>query len=294
MVTHSEPGQPIARNRPCPRLSGRAAAAALALAVTWTIALAGRALAQEHSTAEMARAAQNPLANLMSFPFQDNTSYEIGSFDRTQNVLNFQPVLPFKDGRLITRTIIPFVWQPDVSMASGTSTGLGDIQFTAFYSPPSRKVTWGFGPILSFPTGGESRGTDKWSIGPSIVALVMPGQWVVGALVNNVWSFAGDEDAPDVNAFLLQPFINYNFGETGWYLSFSPIITSNWEAPSGQGWIVPLGGTVGKLWRVGKKGLPVNTQVGAFYNVVRPDAGPNWSTRVQVQILLPKHRPAGR
>jgi len=242
--------------------------------------------AQEKSAAELAKAAQNPIANMMSFPFQNNTSFNIGPYDRTQNELNIQPVLPFADGRLITRTIIPVVWQPDFATEDETSIGLGDINFTAFYSPETEGVTWGIGPTISFPTGGETRGSQKWGIGPSIVVLAMPGQWVTGFLINNIWSFAGDEEAADVNKMLLQPFINYNFGKTGWYLSFAPIITANWEAESGNKWIVPIGGTVGKLSRV--SGLPLNIQVGAFYNVVKPEFGPDWSTRVQVQVLLPK------
>jgi len=239
------------------------------------------------STAELAKAAQNPLANMLSFPFQDNTSFNIGPYDRTQNVLNFQPVIPLKDGRIITRTIIPFVWQPDISMPTGTSTGFGDIQSTIFYSPASDGLIWGVGPILSIPTGGDERGTGKWSLGPSLVALYTPGQWVVGGIINNVWSFAGDADRADVNQMLLQYFINYNFGQTGWYLSSAPIITANWEAPSGDQWTVPFGLAVGKLSRVGSKGLPLNLQVGAFYNVVKPEFGAEWSTRVQATVLLP-------
>ncbi len=244
--------------------------------------------AQEKSTAELAKASQNPIANMMSFPFQNNTVYNLGQFDRTQNVLNIQPVLPFYDGRLITRTIIPIVWQPDITTEDETSTGLGDITFTAFYAPETDGVTWGVGPVILFPTGGETRGSQRWGIGPSVIVLVMPGQWVTGFLFNNIWGFAGKENRQEVNKMLFQPFINYNFGKTGWYLSFSPIITANWIATSGNKWIVPLGGTVGKLLRVGSKGLPINIQAGAFYNVVKPEMGPDWSTRVQVQILLPK------
>lgn len=244
--------------------------------------------AQEKSTAELAKAAQNPIANMRSFPFQNNTNFNIGPYDRTQNVLNIQPVLPFANGRVITRTIFPVVWQPEILSEDQRSTGLGDINFTAFYSPETQGVTWGIGPILTIPTGGENRGSQKWGIGPSLVVLAMPGQWVTGFLVNNVWSFAGKKERRDVNQFLFQPFINYNFGKTGWYLSFAPIVTANWKASEGNKWIVPLGGTIGKLSRVGSKGLPVNIQAGAFVNVVKPDIGPDWSTRVQVQILLPK------
>jgi hypothetical protein len=256
----------------------------LLVAISLVFATPSRAA---ESTAELAKAAQNPLANLISLPFQDNTSFEIGPYERTQNVLNIQPVIPFSGGRVITRTIFPIVWQPDVAMESGTSTGLGDIQFTAFYSPLSQGLTWGIGPVFSLPTGGAERGTEKWGIGPSVVALKMPGPWVLGVLVNNIWSFAGDDSAKDVSQMLLQYIVNYNFGQSGWYLSSAPIITANWYADSGDKWIVPFGAAVGKLNRVGKKGLPVNLQAGAFYHVVRPDAGPNWSTRVQLAILLP-------
>jgi len=243
--------------------------------------------AQEKTAAELAKAAQNPIANMMSFPFQNNTSFNIGPNDRTQNVLNIQPVLPFSDGRLITRTIFPVIWQPDPVTSSETSTGLGDINFTAFYSPATEGVTWGIGPVLSLPTGGESRGSQKWGIGPSFVVLAMPGQWVTGILINNIWSFAGKEERADVSKMLLQPFLNYNFGTTGYYFSFAPIITADWKAEEDK-WIVPIGATIGKLSRIGSKGLPVNIQVGAFYNVVKPDFGPDWSTRIQVQVLLPK------
>ena len=239
---------------------------------------------QGKSNEELVKAAQNPIANMMSIPFQNNTSFNIGPYDRTQNVLNIQPVLPFAKGRIITRTIFPIVWQPIGE--NETSTGFGDIQFTAFYSPETEGLTWGVGPILSMPTGGSERGSQKWSVGPSFVLLAMPNQWVVGFLINNLWSFTGEENRSDVNQMLLQPFINYNFGKTGWYLSFAPIITANWKASEGNKWLVPIGATVGKLTRVGGK-LPVNIQAGAFANVVKPDYGADWSTRIQVQILLP-------
>jgi hypothetical protein len=143
--------------------------------------------AQEKSDQDLVKAAQNPIANMMSIPFQNNTSFNFGPYDRTQNVLNIQPVLPFSNGRIITRTIFPLVWQP--LGADETSFGLGDIQFTAFYSPETQGITWGVGPILSIPTGGNERGSQKWGIGPSFVLLAMPGQWVVGFLINNLWSY---------------------------------------------------------------------------------------------------------
>jgi hypothetical protein len=244
-----------------------------------------RAQAQEQSTAELAKAAQNPIANMMSFPFQNNTNFDLGGSGRNQNVLNIQPVLPFYNGRLITRTIIPLVWQPDMQSADGTSFGVGDMLFTAFYAPPSEGATWGIGPVVSIPTGKSGFGSEKWGLGPSAVALAMPGRWVLGALINNVWSIGGDGTTAKVNVMTLQPFINYNFPD--FYFTFSPVITANWEASSGQQWTVPLGLGAGKLLRVGSKGPPINVNVSYYSNVVRPDNAANWTLRAMVVVLLP-------
>jgi hypothetical protein len=116
--------------------------------------------------------------------------------------------------------------------------------------------------------------------------LTIQGPWVLGVLANNQWSFAGWGDQ-DVNQMLIQPFVNFNFPD-GWYLTSAPIFTANWKASSGNVWTVPLGGGFGKLWRVGKVGLPINTQLQAFYNVERPDGGADWQLRFQIQVLLPK------
>lgn len=242
-------------------------------------------LPAQESAEDLSQQAANPVANLMSFPFQNNIDYGFGPFDRTRNVLNIQPVIPLAGGKLITRTIIPFVWMPDVSAESGyLFKGLSDITFTAFYVPPAGSVTLGFGPVLDIPTGGSDRGTNKWNIGPSAVVLNQSGDWTLGILANNVWSFAGDGDYPDVNRGLLQYFIVRQLGE-GWYVNSAPIITVNWKADSGQRWVVPFGLGAGKLMFVGK--LPLNVQVGAYYNAVKPDIGPKWQFRIQAQVLLP-------
>lgn len=86
---------------------------------------------------------------------------------------------------------------------------------------------------------------------------------------------------------LLQPFVNYNFPDhPGRYLSFSPIITANWEEDSSQRWTVPLGLGLGQIMKLGQQ--PVNVQAGAYYNVERPDVGSDWQVRLQLQLLFPK------
>ena len=239
---------------------------------------------------ELAQAAQNPVGDLISLPFQNNTNFGFGPYDRTQNVLNIQPVVPISLGskwNLITRTIFPVITQPDFFSESGSTTGLGDTNFTGFLSPAQPgKFIWGIGPAIIIPTAtDESLGSGKWSAGPSAVGLTIQGPWVVGLLVSNVWSFAGQSDRADVNFFLAQYFVNYNMNQ-GWYLVSAPIITSNKQASSGNQWIVPFGGGFGKIFRIGKQPMNFNTQ--AFYNAVKPDFGPDWQWRVQLQFMFPK------
>lgn len=249
------------------------------------LVLASPSLFAQQSSEQLSKEAANPLADLMSFPFQNNLDFGLGEFDRTRNVLNIQPVIPLAGGKIITRTITPFVWLPDVTAESGSlSSGLSDITFTAFYALPAGSVTLGIGPVIDIPSGGNLRGSKKWSLGPSMVVLAQPGDWTVGVLMNNVWSFAGSSDRPDVNKGLLQYFIVRQLGN-GWYVNTAPILTVNWKAESGQKWVVPFGAGVGKVAFLG--GLPVNTQVGAYFNAVKPDIGPGWQLRVQVQFLLP-------
>jgi hypothetical protein len=168
-----------------------------------------------------------------------------------------------------------------------SATGLGDLNPTFFFSPAKPGgLIWGFGPTFTLPTAtDELLGSEKWSMGPAAVALTMQGPWVFGALMNNQWSVGGWGDE-HVNAFLMQPFVNYNL-PAGWYLTSSPILTANWAADrGGDVWTVPLGGGAGKLFRVGR--LPINAQLAAYGNVAKPEFGPDWQLRFQIQFLFPK------
>ena len=241
------------------------------------------------SSEELAKAAQNPVAKLISVPFQNNFNFGVGPEQVTQYILNVQPVIPItlnEDWNLITRTIVPIINQPSPAPGISPASGLGDINPTVFLSPAkSGKLIWGIGPTLTIPTATDSQlGNGMWTAGPAVVALTMQGPWVVGALANQQWSFAGWGDE-DVSALLIQPFINYNL-PNGWYLTSAPILTANWEAEAGEKWTIPIGGGVGKIQRFGK--LPLNLQLQAFYNVETPEYGPDWQLRVQVQFLFPK------
>jgi hypothetical protein len=241
-------------------------------------------------TEELAKAAQNPIANMISLPFQNNTTLNVGPDDEELNVLNIQPVFPFKiaeDWNLITRTIVPVISQPSFGPGEDRTNGVGDTTFEAFFSPSKpAKVIWGIGPALVLPTQTDSRlGSKKWSAGPTLVALISEGHWLVGALANQVWSFSGPNDEADVSSMLIQPFINYNF-KGGWYATTSPLITANWKARSNDVWTVPLGGGFGRIFKIGKQAM--NGQLQAFYNVESPQQGGDWTIRAQFQLLFPK------
>jgi len=244
---------------------------------------------EEDRTAALAKAAQNPVANLISFPLQNNTAFGIGPYERAQNVLNIQPVIPFhisEKWNLITRTILPVVWQPNDQPTQGWF-GFGDLNPSLFLSPAKPgKLIWGVGPAFVFPTASaEQLGQGKFSLGPSVVVLSTPGHWVLGALVNNVWSVAGPHERAVVNQMLLQWFVNYNM-KKGWYFTTSPIITADWRAPSGNQAVVPFGGGMGRIMKIGFQ--PVNI-TGQFYgNAVHPAGASPWSMRLQIQLLFPK------
>ena len=147
----------------------------------------------------------------------------------------------------------------------------------------------GVGPALVFPTASDDvLGSEKWSAGPAFVGLTMKGKWVVGGVTQQVWSYAGDDDREDVSAFLFQYFVNYNIPDGGgWYITSSPIITANWAADdSDDEWTIPVGGGVGRVFRIGDQ--PVNVSLQGFYNVEKPDVVGDWTIRFQFQLLFPR------
>ena len=241
-------------------------------------------------TANLQKATQNPVASLISVPVQNNSNFDIPPNKRTQDVLNIQPVIPIgvaKDWNLIIRWITPTIWQPDPSVKDIGFYGIGDMQPTFFLSPKKTgKVIWGVGPYFILPTATNPfLGQGKFSLGPSVVALVQPGHWTIGALVNNAWSVAGPSDRANVNQMLLQYFINYNL-EKGWFLTWSPIVTANWQAASGNVWTVPVGGGVGRVFRLGFQ--PVSLAAQVYGNAARPAGTSSWTLRLQMAFLFPK------
>jgi len=238
---------------------------------------------------ELAKKLSNPIASLISVPFQNNWDFGIGSEDAKRYTLNVQPVIPFSIGtnwNLITRTILPFISAQSPVMGGEDSSGLGDILQSFFFSPKaptSGGWIWGVGPVILYPSGTDRLSADKWGAGPTAVFLRQESGWTYGLLANHVWTFAErDEVKPDVNATFIQPFLSYT---TKTYTTFGINTESsyNWE---GEKWTVPFNITVAQLLKIG--GMPIQFTVGARYYADKPDGGPDWGLRFQVTFLFPK------
>ncbi len=253
------------------------------------IATATPCFAQTSGTQEKALLdAENPIATRISVPFQSNTYFSSGPLERTGNVVIIQPIGPTRltrDWYLITRWVTRVVYVPRVSPDRGSAFGLGNLQPEFYFSPAhTGKVIWGVGPKLYLPTAtSDELGINRMGGGLAAAALTTNGPWIIGIIAHNVWAGSGNER---VDQLTLSPFVYFNVKD-GWYFVSSPVITSNWAATSSHRWTVPLGGGIGRLFKIDTQ--PVNIRIQGLRNAVRPDFGASWQLQVQVQFLFSKH-----
>ena len=234
----------------------------------------------------LAKQSQNPVSSLISVPLQGNWDFGLGDHDATATLLNIQPVMPFAitpSTNIILRLIVPLTSQPGSDGAR--VNGMGDIVATAFFSPAkSGRITWGAGPVFLLPAAtNNALGTEKFGIGPSVVALTQPGPWTVGLLFNHIWSASGADDRSDVSTTLLQPFVNYNLGR-GLAVGAIMEASANWKAD--ETWTAPLLFTISKVALLGKR--PVNFLVGAGPMIASPQGGASWRFRFAATLLYPR------
>jgi len=263
------------------------------LVATLLIAAPGYSAAQEAGAppvdaTALAKQSQNPVGSLVSVPFQFNfnTGGDLG--ERTFMNVNIQPVIPFKATdrwNVIARAIVPL---DNVPGEAGTRfSGVGDIQMQLFVTPATPPaVIWGLGAALSFPTATvEPVQTGTWGAGPSFVLVKMTRSFVLGGLVSQIWPLTDAGDAPEMNLLTIQPAVNYNFGH-GWALSFSPVITANWDAPAGEQWTVPVG--LGVTRTVVFNRRPMNLGMTYSYNLEHPAGTAGQQLRFSITLLYPK------
>lgn len=251
------------------------------------------AFSQEEKTAstaaDLAKKLSNPIASLISVPFQNNTDVGIGVYNGSRNTLNFQPVIPISISskwNLIARVVLPIVTQHDITASGMKETGLSDAVVSAFFSPAEAKngLTWGVGPAILVPTATDRLlGTEKLGVGPTAVVLKQINGWTYGALVNQIWSIAGDKNRTDVNQMFVQPFLVYNWASgAGAGANFE--ITQNWE---GNATAVFFNPTISGITKLGSQ--MVQLIIGPRIPVAMPKSGrPDFGVRAVVNFVFPK------
>jgi hypothetical protein len=249
-----------------------------------SVAAPAAAAASNH---EMAKKLSNPIADLVSVPFQFNWAQGVGPGEETRFILNVQPVMPFalsKDVNLIARVIAPFIGQPALVPGGVPASGLGDITASFFFSPNSKTLVWGVGPV--FTSVFRSRRLVRQVVRGPFVLLKQSGPWTVGALWNQVWSFSGSQSRKDVSQMFFQPFLSYTTKKLVTF-SVNSESTANWQAEDDQ-WTVPINFVVAKLTTFGV--FPASYQLGVGAYVVSPEGGPTWQLRAAIVIILPRRR----
>jgi hypothetical protein len=248
-----------------------------------------RATGGSASAEDLAKQLSNPIASLISVPFQSNVDLNAGQDnDQHKYTLNIQPVVPLSlsaDWNLIARLIQLVIYQEELFPGVGSKVGLGDLNPSLFFSPkePLYGWIWGAGPVFLLPTAtDDALGTGQWGAGPTAVGLRQRGPWTYGLLANHLWSFAGEGGRPDVNQTFLQPFLAYNT-KTAFGVTLQTESSYNWEA---EQWTVPLGLFASQVLRLG--GQPLSVQFGPRVYLDGPSGGPEWGLRFNVVLLFPK------
>jgi len=245
---------------------------------------AAGANAESHDVDELAKKLSNPVAALISVPFQYNFARSYGD-DGYQNLLNIQPVIPITlsdDWNLISRTILPIIQQKDVQPGK-TQFGLGDVVQSFFFSPSKvgkSGLIWGAGPAALVPTGTDGIGANTWALGPTFVVLKQEGPWTYGALANQLWDTGGKAN---ISSLFLQPFLAKSIGK-GRTISINTETTYNWL---NKEWSIPINVAYSKVSKIGNQ--LVSNQIGAKVFLKTPYGyGPDWGLRYTFTLMFPR------
>lgn len=238
--------------------------------------------------AELAKKLSNPVAKLVTLPFQFNYDCCYGANEGSRVALNIQPVMPFSisdDWNLIVRTILPVIQQGASVAGAGDHFGLGDTTQSFFFTPSAEPGgwIWAAGPVFLWPTATDALiGSRKWGAGPTAILLKQDAGWTFGMLANHIWSYSGERERPNISDTFLQPFVGFTWPDTT-SLTLNSESNYDWTA---KNWTVPLNLTLGHLLRFGAQ--PVSFSAGARYNTTARSGQPQWGGRFTITLLFPK------
>jgi len=240
------------------------------------------------SAGELAKLKQNPVSGLRQIVLQAVVNPNTPGSGDTEASYSLQPVFPFslsEDWKVITYSIVPVIELPGVN-GKGDTVGLGDTLINLYVSPKKQEgaFVWGIGPAILVPTRtNPALGSDRWGLGPSGILFYAKGAWSAGVVLQNIWSLGGS-GVNRIDEFAAQYIFNYNLPD-GWFLYSNATITADWQADQVDRWTVPIGGGLGRIFKIGKQ--PVSLSAQAFYNVVTPSNGPHLTVNVQFSFLFP-------
>jgi hypothetical protein len=264
-------------------------------AAVWTAAISLSAVAATSAQraraddADLAKQLSNPVASLISVPFQFNYDCCFGILDGSRALLNIQPVVPIKlneDWNLIVRTILPLMHLEQTAPGVGAHSGTGDTIQSFFLSPNQPGpggLIWGVGPVFLWPTASHwTLGAEKWGAGPTLVALKQESGWTYGILANHIWSYASvDRTRPAVSSTFLQPFLNYTWPST-FGITLNSESTYDWVRDQ---WTIPINLQFSRIFKFGDQ--PVSLGIGPRYYIETPPNGPRWGVRGAATLLFP-------
>lgn len=240
---------------------------------------------------DIAKKLSNPVANLISVPFQLNFDDNIGAAENTQRYqLNIQPVIPVElneNWNLISRTILPVNYQTYKHTDKGDDWGTGDIVQSLFLSPSNTTpsgITWGVGTAMLFPTASEKQlGADQYGLGPTAVILKQSEGWTFGALANHIWAVENHGNVENVNSTFLQPFVSYTY-PSSLTIALNSEATYDWNTEKSN---IPVNLMATKIVKL--NGQLISVGGGVKYWAQDTDASPkDFGFRLIASFIFPK------